>query len=456
MLKDLTTGSPLRLIVLFTLPLLMGNFFQQLYQFTDAIVVGQFISVDAFAAIGGTGSVTFLLIGFTWGSSTGLTIPVAKAYGAGDTAELRRSVAAGIYVSIVITASVTAIGVLGCRSLLQLLNTPPELLDLATSFLRIIFGYVFVIVAFNYLSSLLRALGDSRTPLIFLVATSLVNAGLSVFFVGVCRWGVAGAAWATVIAQALADIGFLIVIAKRVPVLHVQPEDWHLSAVYVWRRAKLGLAMGFQTSIIAIGTLILQSAVNSLGSSAVASFASGMRVDQLASTPLNSVGLALSTFVAQNRGAKQWRRIRVGVWQTCLIAVFVAITLGAVNIIFGTSIVRLFVGAEESVIAANAHQYLIVQGTTYVVLGLLFALRGTIQGMGKSAIPTIAGIMELAFRCLAAWVLVAHFGWLGVCWGSPLAWAGSLATLVPAWFVLRRRLIRQESSPIQSTAVFQI
>jgi len=446
MTKDLTHGSPLRLIVLFTIPLLVGNLFQQLYLFTDAIVVGRLIGVDALAAVGATGSLTFLLIGFTWGSSAGLAIPVARAFGAREKRELHRSVVAAVYVSIGIAVVIMVAGCLSAAPMLRLLNTPPELMSAATGFLYVTFGGASVTVAFNLLASLIRALGDSRTPLFFLIVATVLNACLSAFFVGVLRLGVPGAAAATIVAQGVAVVGCLVLINNRMPLLHVPRAEWRQSPAYVLGTARLGLAMGFQTSIIAIGSLVLQYAVNGLGPHAIAAFTASSRVDQVASAPLNSFGLALSTYVAQNRGAQLWRRIRVGVRQTSLVSVGLAIALGTVNIVFGTSLVRLFVGAGEADVVADAHRYLIIQGSTYVVLGLLFALRGTIQGLGKAAVPTLAGVMELLLRSAAGLVLVAHLGFLGVCWASPLAWFGSLSALAPAWFYFRRRLIMQENA----------
>jgi len=443
-MNDLTSGSPLRLIVLFTVPLVVGNLFQQLYLFTDAVVVGRMIGVDALAAVGATGSLTFLLIGFTWGSSAGLAIPVAKAFGAKDTRQLRRAVAAAVYASIGIALFIMVAGCLGAAPMLRLLNTPPELMRPATDFLYVTFGGAAVTVAFNLLASLIRALGDSRTPLYFLVIATVLNAGLSAMFVGVFHLGVAGAAAATIVAQGVAVTGCLMLITKKMPLLHVRSSEWRLSLAYVWDSARLGIAMGFQMSIIAIGSVVLQYAVNGLGAHAIAAFTASIRVDQLASAPLNSFGLALSTYVAQNRGAHMWRRIRDGVRQTALVSVGLAIGLGAINVVFGATFVRLFVGAGQPDVVADAHLYLVIQGLTYTILGLLFALRGTIQGMGKAAVPTAAGVMELLLRAAAGLVLVAHFGFLGACLASPLAWVGSMSALVPAWFHLRRRLIVQE------------
>jgi len=447
MIKNLTVGAPARLIVLFTLPLLLGNLFQQLYLFTDAIVVGRILGVDALAAVGATGSLTFLLLGFTWGSSAGLTIPVAKAFGAGDMRQMRRYVVAGAYISLGIAAVITIVGTVGAHTMLSFLRTPRELIGQSTGFLLVTFGGSAVSIAFNYLSSVIRALGDSRTPLVFLVIACVLNAGLSATFVGVFHLGVPGAALATILAQAIAVALCVRLIRVRMPALAIPPREWRIDLRDLGEPARLGLTMGFQTSIIAIGSLVVQFAVNGLGPAAIAAFTAAGRVDQVASAPLNSFGVSMSTFAAQNRGARQWRRIRTGVLQIGLLSFALAVALGAVNIGLGTHLVGLFVGHGEDAVVAMAHRYLIVQGATYGLLAVLFVLRGTIQGMGWTGAPTLAGVMELVLRALAGLFLVGNVGFLGVCWASPLAWAGALVALVPAWVVLRRRLILAEHDP---------
>jgi len=448
MTKNLTVGAPARLIILFTVPLLIGNLFQQLYLFTDAAVVGRLLGVDALAAVGATGSLIFLLIGFTWGSSAGLTIPVARAFGAGDMAQMRRLVVAGAYISLGIAALITVAGTLSARAMLGFLRTPPELMAQSTGFLLVTFGGAGVTVAFNYLSSVIRALGDSRTPLIFLVIACVLNAGLSAGFVGVLHLGVPGAALATIVAQGVAVTLCLRLIQNRMPALHIARHEWRPRFDDMAEPARMGLTMGFQTSIIAVGSVVLQYAVNGLGPLAIAAFTAASRVDQLAAAPLNSFGIALSTFAAQNRGARCWRRIRTGVFQITALSVGLAVVLGGVNIVLGPRLVGLFVGHGEAPVITMAHQYLIVQGATYGLLAVLFTLRGTIQGMGWAGVPTIAGVMELVLRALAGLLLVANIGFLGACWASPLAWIGSLVTLVPAWVVMRRRLIAAEAHPI--------
>jgi putative MATE family efflux protein len=446
MTKNLTVGPPVRLIILFTLPLLVGNLFQQLYAVTDAMVVGRLLGVDALAAVGASGSLQFLLFGFAMGASAGLAIPVARAFGAGDAAAVRRSVCAGILISAGIAVAITLIGTLGSGTLLAWMGTPPELMGSATVFLTVLFSGAVATVAFNFLSSVIRALGDSRTPLLFLVVACVLNAALVVLLIAVFKFGVGGAAAATLIAQAVSVCLCLVLIARRMPELKLRRTDWSFSAAELGESAKLGLTLGFQMSVIAIGAAVLQYGINQLGTEAVAAFTAAMRVDQVAVIPLATVGIAMSTYVAQNRGAGEWWRIRFGVFRTSVLAVILAIGLGAVITIFGTDIVRLFVGDGNDHVVAMAHQYLILNGSLYWVLAVLFLLRNALQGLGVTAVPTIAGFMELLARSAVGLLLIEHVGFLGACLAAPLAWLGALVPVSIAWVIHRRRLIRAEST----------
>ncbi|GAA1985811.1 MATE family efflux transporter [Isoptericola halotolerans] len=439
MTKNLTSGPPTRLIVLFALPLLVGNIFQQLYQFTDAVVVGRLISVDALASVGATGAVIFLLIGLSWGSSTGLAIPVARAYGAGDRQALGRTVAAGTAISAGLAVFITVVGVVTARPLLELLETPPELVDDAVAYLEVTFWGASAMVAFNYLSAIIRALGDSRTPLVFLVLSCLINAVLVVALVGGLGMGVAGAALATVVAQVLSVAACLELVRRRMPELAPRGEDWRLRWSDLDEPVRVGLSMGLQMSVIAVGAVVLQYAVNSLGASAVAAFTAAARVDMLAVTPLNSLGLALATYVAQNRGAGSWRRVRAGVLRTTWLALGCAVALGGVVITAGVPLVRLFVGDDDAVVAM-ARQYLVVSGVLYGFLALLFVYRNAVQGLGRAGSPTVSGFAELVLRAVAGIVLVRELGFLGVCLAAPLAWVGGLVPVAVAWFRERARM----------------
>ena len=452
MTKSLTVGPPVRLIILFTLPLLLGNLFQQLYAVADTLVVGRLLGVEALAAVGASGSLQFLLFGFAMGASTGMGIPVARAFGSGDLRATRRAVAAGAIVAGLIALAITLVGTLGSHALLSLLGTPAELMPDAQTFLSVFFAGGVVTVGFNFLSSMIRALGDSRTPLVFLIIASVLNVGLVLLFIAVFQWGVGGAALATVAAQGISVALCLVLIGFRIPQLRLRAADWRVGRVELGEAARLGLSMGFQMSVIAIGAAVLQYGINSLGTDAVAAFTAALRVDQVAVIPLASVGVAISTYVAQNRGAGQWWRIRYGVRQTALMAVGLSLVLSLAILLFGTDLAGLFVGPGEHRVVAMAHEYLVINGSLYWVLALLFVWRGALQGMGSTWVPTVAGVMELLARAAVGLMLVAPLGFLGVTLAAPLAWVGALVPLAAAWFLQRRRLVLAERALAEAEA----
>ncbi len=440
--KNLTSGTPWKVIIIFAVPLLIGNVVQQLYQVIDAMVVGQHLGVNSLAAVGTTGAMMFLLIGFAWGMTTGFAIPTAQAFGAGDLKAVRLSVAAGTILTGLTTIVVTAIGTLFARDLLVLMQTPAELLDEATTFAVISLAGSIAVMYFNYLSAIIRAKGDSRTPLIFLVISCLINIALVILFVQYLNLGIGGAAGATVVAQLISVALCLGYVHRAIPELHVRREEWAESRYVIGQHLRIGLPMGFQSSIIAIGTLSVQVRLNMLGSEAVASYTTAMRVDGLASAFLASLGLAVSTYVAQNFGAHKIERIMKGVRQGVGISIATGLLLGATLITFGEPIVRMFVGTGHSNVIAMSHEYLVLNGISYFILGILFTTRGALQGLGRVMVPTISGFLELTMRVTAAIVLAGSMGFTGIAIASPLAWIGAVCMLVPAWIRARRSLAR--------------
>ncbi|MFH8250438.1 MATE family efflux transporter [Microbacterium sp. B2969] len=451
MTTALTTGRPWRVIALFSVPLLIGNIVQQLYQFVDAVVVGRHLGVDALAAVGATGSMLFLLLGFAWGLTSGFAIPTAQAFGAQDYRAVRRSVAAGTLLTGVCTLVLTVGAPLLSQPLLELLQTPAELMDDAVVFAQISFLGAGALMFFNYLSAIIRAIGDSRTPLIFLTLACALNVALVIVMVGPLGWGVGGAALATVVSQAVSVILCLEFVRRRMPVLHVRREDWRVSRADIGQHLRLGLPMGFQASIIAIGTLSVQVALNELGADAVAAYTAASRVDGLAVALLQSLGLAVSMYVAQNHGGGRPDRIRRGVAQATWISVGAAIVLGALMIAFGAALVQLFVGDGSGEVVDLAAQMLGINGATYWILGILFVLRGALQGLGHTLIPTVTGVIELVMRVAAAVMLGTMFGFIGVAASNPLAWLGAVVVLVPAYLHAHKKLAKTPVAPLVMT-----
>lgn len=451
MATSLTTGRPWRVILSFSIPLLLGNVVQQMYQFVDAVVVGRHLGVESLAAVGATGSLLFLLIGFAWGLTSGFAIPIAQAFGAGDGAAVRRSVATGVILTGVTSVVLTIVAPLIAAPTLALLQTPAELMPEATIFTQISFIGASATMFFNYLSAIIRAIGDSRTPLIFLTVSCAFNVGLVILMVGPLEWGVGGAALATVVAQAVSVALCLEFVRRRLPMLHLRRADWRVTRDDFREHLRLGLPMGFQASIIAIGTLTVQVALNTLGSDAVAAHTTASRVDGLAVAFLSSLGLASSMYTAQNLGGRRPDRIRRGVVEGTWMAIAAGIALGVIIIAFGTPMVRLFVGEGSDEVVRLAHLMLIINGCGYWALGVLFVLRGALQGLGHTLIPTVTGVIELVMRVGAAVVLGALIGFEGVALSNPLAWLGAIVLLVPAYVRAHRSLARMPVDPIEST-----
>ena len=392
-MRDLTKGSPAKLILMFTLPLLIGNVFQQFYNMVDMIIVGQTLGKNALAAVGATGSLTFLIIGFAQGLTAGLAIITAQRYGAKDYRGLKRSFAASVVISLIVTLVLTVLSLVFIRPMLQLMQTPVEIMDQAQTFISIILLGIFASMSFNLLSNVIRALGDSRTPLFFLIIAVIVNIVLDLIFIINFGMGVEGAAIATVIAQVCSSLLCLVYIKKKIPLLQLRKKDFKFDKEEIKVHLNAALPMAFQSSIIAVGAIVLQAALNSLGTDVVAAQAAASRIDQFANQPMMSFGIAIATFTAQNYGAKEYGRILKGVKQTLMMSIGFSLVAGAIMIFFGHSLMQLFVSSTETRVFELAQTYFNINGSLYWILAILFILRYTLQGLGQSKIPTLAGMM---------------------------------------------------------------
>ncbi len=436
--QDMTKGNPLKLIILFTLPMLLGNIFQQFYSMADTFIVSRTIGVDAFAAVGSTGSISNLIIGLAIGLTAGLSVLTAQRFGKKDFAAIRRNLASSIIISAVFTIVLTFFATLLTRPILEFMRTPDNLIDDAYAYLVIIFAGIGVSVLFNLLSNVLRAIGDSRTPLLFLAAASIINVVLDYVFILGLHTGVAGAGYATVIAQLIASALCLVYIWKKVPILRIHKEDWKLSKAEINEHLRLGLPMGFQSSIIAFGGIAIQITLNSLGASAVAATTAAEKINGIATMPLNSFGVTMATYTAQNFGAGKLDRIWEGVNKIIKLVLTYSVVMGAAMVLFGRKIATLYVGESSTEIFDMVQTYFLTNATFYFLLALLFIYRYTLQGFGKSTAPTAAGVMELVSRVIVAVVLSRPLGFLGVSLSSPLAWFGALIPLVFSYYWLKR------------------
>lgn len=444
MTRDLTVGGPAKLIFSFAVPLIIGNVFQQMYALVDTLLVGRFLGVSALAAVGCCGSLMFLMIGLVLGFTNGLAIYTGQRFGAGDMAGVRKSAAACLAICIVTAIILTSIGMFIAKPMLLFMNTPAAILDNAYSFISIIYAGTTVTIMFNMLMNFIRALGDSRTPLYFLIFATVINILLEIIFILSLGLGIAGAAAATVISQLLSAILCFIYIAKKMPILRFKKEDWHMNANFIWQHLRIGIPMGFQASIIAVGAIILQIALNGLGEIAVAAYAAAQKIDAIAIMPMMSFGMAMAAYTAQNYGARKIDRINDGVKKCMFMSGGFALVIAVILITFGPVMLEQFVGASEQKVIEYGHLYLIIDGINYIVLSFLFIYRFTLQGLGQSIVPTIAGVMELIMRAAAAIFLVKIWGYTGACFANPLAWIGSCVPLAIMYYYTKKHILNYD------------
>ena len=419
---EMTTGQPLRRILAFCGPVLAGNLFQQFYNLADSFLVGRIIGLNAFAAVGSTGALSFLVTGFALGTCSGLAIPIAQSYGAGNYPQLRRRAGQLVWLGLLISLLLMAVSWLWTDDILRITQTPAELFDEAYRYILIVFLGAGATVLYNLLSAVLRAMGDSRTPLVFLMVTVVLNVALDIILMKYIPLGVEGAAWATVLSQAVSGLACLVYIAKKVPVLWLSRWDLKPDLRMMGSIAGLGIPMGLQFSITAVGSIMLQSAVNGLGTQAVAAVTAGGKVHNVVSAPLDTCGVAMATYCGQNLGAGRPDRIRKGVGQiTAAAMAYCLLALGIVRA-FGTSASAIFLEAPSGELLAQVEEYLLISTVAYPFLAVIFIFRNALQGMGFSREAMSAGVAELFARALAAFGLVGLLGFRAVCLASPLAW----------------------------------
>lgn len=433
MTKDMTSGNPTKLILGFAVPLLLGNIFQQLYNMVDSIIVGRGIGVDALAAVGATGSINFLVLGFVIGLTTGFSILISQYYGAGDMDEMKRSVTMSVYLSIGATILITAVSVLGARPLLEIMNTPADILEDALAYIIIIFWGIGSTITFNLFSAMLRALGDSRTPLYAMIVSSLVNIGLDIYFVMNLQMGVAGAAYATVIAQILSCL-FCFFRILGIKDLHLKKQHWTFHPELLYRLFKLGVPVAFMNSVTAIGVMVLQFVVNGYGSIYVAAYSSANKIMNLVEQPGVTFGLAMATFAGQNLGAKQYERIKLGLNKTIKISTSVNIVLAVIMLVFGKQILALMVSGNEVEVIDIAYQYIVICVLALWVLGLLFIYRSSLQGMGDTVIPMISGAVEFITRIIIAVTLPGIIAFHSIGAAEISAWITATLLLMATFY----------------------
>lgn len=431
MTKSMTEGNPLKLILTFTLPLLMGNIFQQMYNLIDAAIVGKTLGSSALGSVGLSSSVQFLVLGFCIGSCVGSSIPVAQKFGAKDFKAMRSMIYHGAVVTVIFSIILTVSCAALCGTILRVLKAPDALFTDAYSYLLVIFLGIPFTMLYNFLSGILRAVGDSRTPFYFLALSAVLNIILDFFCILVLGWGCAGAAIATVVSQGISGLLCLILIIKKFEILHLTKADMGWNGKNAFSILSMGVPMGLQYSITAIGSMMMQSANNGLGTIAVSGFAAGMKIKQFAMCPFDAIASAVSTFVGQNYGAKKMDRVKKGIRQGMTLGVLYGIFIGIILMIFGRNLSMLLVDTSSTEVLDASGKYLWCLGHFYWALGILNVSRMSIQGLGFAGRAIFSGITEMFARGIVSVIFVPIWGFDAICWTDQCAWVSACFYIFP-------------------------
>jgi putative MATE family efflux protein len=439
--KDLAlliSGSPARRIIAFALPLLAGEFLYVFYSMTDAFIVGRWLGINGLAAVGASYNIIGFVYGFIFGLTDGFTVITAQRVGAGEAQGIRRSVASGLslcfFASVVLTALLLPLG----RIILTFTRTPAEIMGGASGYVLVILSGIIAVVFSNMLAGIIRAGGDSFSPLIFSVIGITLNIILDILCVVVLSWGIRGAAAATVFSQIISALLTLRFLIRRFPQFLPQKRDWLDGRADFGLHLSLGISMGIQRSIVEVGNILVQAAINGLGALTIAAVSAAQRVRGLNMMPLFALSRAMTTYTAQNYGAGKMDRVYKGMFQACLISLGLSVFMAVMNLFTGAPIAALFL-KDSAEAAALAHRYILYTGYTVFILGIMLVFRSSLQGLGMRRAPILCGIMETAMSILAAFVLIPRLGFTGVCLVNPLSWLASGIPLYIAFYILKKR-----------------
>ncbi|HIU86956.1 TPA: MATE family efflux transporter [Candidatus Spyradomonas excrementavium] len=448
MINDMTKGAPLKLLLLFSVPLLIGNIFQQLYNIADIVIVGRTLGMNALAAVGATSPVFFFLMFVVVGLTNGFAVITGQRFGAKDPVGVRRSVTVSTVLSSVFTIVFSVLLGLFMNVILGWMNVPREIYKDAFWYIQIVVAGLISANAYNLLASIVRALGDSKTPLYFLIFASLLNIVLALLFILKFGWGVPGSAVAVVISQAVSACLCVVYVKKRFPILHLKLDDWKFaikkeSIPFAMEHLKVGIPMALQYSILGIGILIIQSVCNTFGPDVIAAFTAALRIEQIATLPMVSFGVALAAYTAQNFGANNYSRIRAGVKRSSLINISLSIIMAILIHFWGSNVVGIFLGQAETEIIKIAREYLWISTIFYFFLGQIFIFRNALQGMGEAVLPLAASIAELVIRSFAAVYLAVKFSYFGIFYAGPIAWVTASTILAAGYFACFFKIIKK-------------
>lgn len=448
-MHDMTEGSPVKLLIQFMIPMFLGNLFQQFYNIADSIIAGQFLGVRALAAIGSTGSLMFFVTGWLNGLSSGFAILVAQWFGAKRYDRMRHYVAMSIYLSVGFALFMTIGLGTANESILRLMNFSDKIMPDVKAYMGIIYAGLIVTAAYNSLAAFLRALGDSRSPLYFLIISAVINVFLDVALIIYGGMGVEGCGYATVIAQGISAILCFIYIVKKFPILHLKKEDFHISLQACGRLLALGIPMALQFSITAIGTIIVQGAVNVYGEDYMAGFSAAGKLQNIVATVYMAFGATLATYVGQNWGAGKVDRVRKGVKYTQIMVLIYSVFAMIVAFFFSKYMTWLFISPSETAVVNISVLYFRTVFWCYPFLGSIFIYRNALQGLGYGLVPMLGGVFELAARSAIVMFVAGHTSFAGVCLADPAAWLAALIPLVPYYFYVTKKWKKKEVKPAE-------
>lgn len=446
--RDLTVGSPMKLVAGFMLPLWGGMLFQQLYNMVDTMIVGKYLGVNALAGVGSTGAICFMVMGFCIGTCSGLVIPIAQKFGEGNHSELRRYLFNGAYLAALLSILLTALTTFLCGHILHWMKAPADTYQYAYDYVFVIFLGIPVCILYNYLSGVIRSLGDSRTPIYFLILSSLLNIVLDIVSVTILGMGVEGPAWATVISQAVSGILCLVIMPRRYPLLRPQQGETRPQAARIHRIAAVGIPMGLQYSVTAIGSVSIQTATNSLGTLYIAAQAAGNKVNQLFICFFDAAGTTMATYGGQNYGAMKLDRLTPGIHAAVKLAAVYSAVCFALLFCFGDRMALMFMDSATTPaelladVSTLARRFLICNSAGYIFLSLVNIVRFMIQGLGFTQQAVFAGIFEMIARCFIAFIVVDFVGYSAICVSNPLAWISAVIFLIPAYLYDLKKLRR--------------
>ena len=438
-MKNMTTGNPLKLILLFMFPILLGNIFHQFYILSDLYILGHYLGIRALAIAGAMTPVFIMAIMTSLGFTNGLSIITAQRFGANDIKNVRKSFAIGIVLSSIFALFVFSFLIFKMDLILQLMNVPQDIFVDAGRFMTILSYGVIAIVFYNFLAGILRSLGDSKTPLYYLIFSSVLNVVINIAFIVQFHLDVTGVAFGTCIAQFTSAVLCLAYMLIKYPMLRIKKSDFSFDLKYVIEHLKIAIPMTVQFSIIGLGVITVQSVCNQFGTDTIAAFSAATRIEQLATMPLFSLGNAITTYVAQNFGARLLRRIRQGILQCFILSSGASIILAILSFVWGKNLAALFLNNPSEEILSQSTMYLQITTIFYIFLAQIFIFRQALQGMGRAVIPLISGIIELIMRWFAAFTLASYLGYKGICYAGPIAWTSAAIFVFICYIVLIKR-----------------